>query len=139
MRARPLRSPRSRRARNARVRRSALGRMIPPGPVCLIALSVPAATQRADQLPLAHFRAAGDVVAFGELVELLAVSLLQRPAVRPPCGRVRLRPGARDPAVSRRADARSSALGARLIVPLRYFVWRSAPAWWLPSGKPSFR
>src|SRR5438309_10145130 len=80
MRARPLRSPRSRRARNARVRRSALGRMIPPGPECLIALSVPAATQRADQLPLAHFRAAGDVVAFGELVELLAVSLLQRPS-----------------------------------------------------------
>src|SRR5437588_1067064 len=89
MRARPPRSPRSRRARNARVRRSALGRLIPPGPICLIALSLPAAAQRADQLPLAHFRAARDVAAFGELVELLAVSLLQPPAGLPPRARAR--------------------------------------------------
>src|SRR2546429_9768822 len=106
MRARPLRSPRSRRARNARVRRSALGRMIPPGPECLIALSVPAATQRADQLPLAHFRAAGGVVAFGELVELLAVSLLPRPSRPPPPGRGGLGPGAPDPPLARPREYR---------------------------------
>src|SRR5438270_4739553 len=86
MRARPPRSPRSRRARNARVRRSALGRLIPPGPICLIALSLPAAAQRADQLPLAHLRAARDVAAFDELVELQAVTLLQPPAGLPAAG-----------------------------------------------------
>src|SRR5207247_986773 len=33
---------------------------------------------RADQVPLAHLRAAGNVLLLGDLVELLAVSLLER-------------------------------------------------------------
>src|SRR5881396_381966 len=47
-------------------------------------LSSAGLADRLDQIPLAHFRAAGDVLVLGDLVQLLAIAILERAAGFPP-------------------------------------------------------